>query len=124
MTLRDDQTVTIRRWGRVWNSIGYIPESVRLFTSRVDGCLTHITRAVVIDDEMGREIWVAWCSMWSGPRWAISVDPKHEVFACARCFKKAEAAGADTYKMIPATGCEVHNGRQFGARSVVLGEEQ
>lgn len=83
-----------------------------LFQSKHDGCLTHRTRYVVqVKNPWGEHFsWVAECGI--GINRAVVVDPRDEFFVCHKCIAVCERFGINTFNMVPATGCEVSNGRR------------
>jgi hypothetical protein len=91
-----------------------VDAGVFMATSHLDECLTHLVRVVHRDPAKhwrGDTYHMQCGIMLYGTRARI-VDPVDEVFACARCVAAAEKFGEPTYRMVPASGCEVSEGKR------------
>lgn len=89
----------------------------RMFRSRFkSACLTHIVRYVTDHYDQGeyvRSTPHAWCSMFPSSAGYQFVDPEDEMFACHKCVTFGEKFGADTFRMVPNTGCEATEGKRY-----------
>lgn len=81
----------------------------QLHTSRMTGCLTHITRFVIVHSN-GRRSFEALCG--NSPSRPVVVPVAAETFVCRACHVRAEAAGRDTFGLIPDGGCAVSGGKR------------
>jgi len=80
----------------------------RLHTSKLDGCLTHITRLVTV--HANRRSAQSLCgNLQLAPVW---VDPADETFICRRCHRIAGVYGVPTFGLIPDSGCTISGGKR------------